>query len=202
MSSSKTAKTTKMSTSSKKVSKSKKTSEPKPKPEIVPEVVDTSGNENNVTEIDQTPDTYVDVHKRVIARQMTLKSLFTEQNADIKTLEKLHKLEVRTNRKKKQRGGNSGVKKSPSGFAKPTEISSELCTFLDVADDQLLARTEVTKRITTYIKENDLQNPENRREIFPDDKLRKLVNMEHDDKLTYFNLQRCIKHHFPKKATA
>tara|TARA_B100001248_G_scaffold262153_1_gene256397 strand:- start:6688 stop:7284 length:597 start_codon:yes stop_codon:yes gene_type:complete len=187
------SKTTKMSTSAKKVSKSKKTSEPKPEP--VSDVI-TSADD---TEVEQSPESYSDVHKRIIARQMTLKSIFTEQNADIKTLEKLHKLEVRSNRKKKQRGGNSGVKKSPSGFAKPTEISPELRTFLKVADDTLLARTEVTKRITTYIKENDLQNPENRREIFPDAKLSKLVNMDQDDKLTYFNLQRCIKHHFPPK---
>lgn len=194
MPSTKTAKTTKMSTSSKKASKSKKTSDPEPVPEVI-----VSSDE---TEVEPTQETYLDVHKRVIARQMTLKSIFTEQNADIKILEKLHKLEVRSNRKKKQRGGNSGVKKSPSGFAKPTEISPELRTFLKVADNTLLARTEVTKRITTYIKDHDLQNPDNRREIFPDDKLRKLVNMEHDDKLTYFNLQRCIKHHFPPKKTA
>ena len=194
MPSTKTVKTTKMSTSSKKASKSKKTSDPEPVPEVI-----VSSDE---TEVEPTQETYLDVHKRVIARQMTLKSIFTEQNADIKILEKLHKLEVRSNRKKKQRGGNSGVKKSPSGFAKPTEISPELRTFLKVADNTLLARTEVTKRITTYIKDHDLQNPDNRREIFPDDKLRKLVNMEHDDKLTYFNLQRCIKHHFPPKKTA
>ena len=115
-----------------------------------------------------------------------------------KQLDKDHKkvckeLEKKT-RKKKQNGG----KKAPSGFAKPSNISDELADFLGVQRGSLVARTEVTKQITQYVKNNELQNPKNRRIILPDNKLQKLLNNQ-DQEVTYFTLQRFIKHHFPKK---
>merc|ERR1712227_324591 len=136
-------------------------------------------------------------HKATVA-------LDKEHTSLLKQLKKAHQIELKSNNKRtKQRGGNSNPNKPPSGFAKPTTISKELCAFLEVDFNTQLARTDVTKRITSYIKEHDLQNPDNRREIRPDAKLKKLINMDHeqDNKLTYFNLQRCIKHHFPKKET-
>ena len=93
----------------------------------------------------------------------------------------------------KQTGGN----KAPSGFAKPAQISKDLAKFLNVKPDTLLARTDVTKRINCYIKEHNLQNPENRRIIKPDKILHKLLNSGTDE-VTYFNLQRYMKVHFPK----
>ena len=148
-------------------------------------------------------DTVQTVIKRMQDRNANINALQKENKNDCKLLEKMYLSEIRVLKKsKRQHGGNnSGKKKAPSGFAKPTKLSQNLCNFLNVPEDTLLARTDVTKRITTYIKECELQNPDNRREIFPDKKLSELVNMENEDdgKLTYFNLQRCIKHHFPKK---
>jgi chromatin remodeling complex protein RSC6 len=102
-------------------------------------------------------------------------------------------LKKRTKRKNKQSGGV----KQLSGFAKPTAISPELAKFLCVNTSDLLARTDVTKRINVYIKEHDLQNPKNRRIIVPDSKLSKLLKNEGNE-VTYFNLQRYMKIHFPK----
>ena len=105
-------------------------------------------------------------------------------------------LSKRTRKKKtSQNGGN----KQPSGFAKPASISKELAKFLGVKSDMLLARTDVTKRINTYIKAHNLQNPENKRIIHPDTKLSKLLNNGKEE-VTYFNLQRYMKVHFPKKS--
>ena len=53
--------------------------------------------------------------------------------------------------------------RKPSGFAKPTYLSPELCTFLNVEKGTELARTEVTKRILQYVKDNNLQNQSNGR---------------------------------------
>ena len=39
-----------------------------------------------------------------------------------------------------------------------------------------MARTEVTKHITEYIRVNNLQNPANKRHILPDPSLKKLLN--------------------------
>ena len=62
-----------------------------------------------------------------------------------------------------------------------------------------MARTEVTKYLTTYIKQHDLQDSANRRKILPDDSLKKLLNVGKEDEVTYFNLQKYMKVHFPKK---
>ena len=53
--------------------------------------------------------------------------------------------------------------RAPSGFAKPTYLSQTLCDFLNVPLGSMMARTEVTKRLTNYIKENNCQNPENKK---------------------------------------
>ena len=63
-----------------------------------------------------------------------------------------------------------------------------------------MSRTMITKMLRNYIKENNLQNPENRREILPDEKLYVIFG---DDSrgvnLNLFNMQKYINHHFIKK---
>jgi upstream activation factor subunit UAF30 len=86
--------------------------------------------------------------------------------------------------------------KKLSGFAKPTRVSPELSKFLGLQDDELIARTEVTKRINAYVKSNNLQNAENKRVIVLDDTLRALINSPEGMELTFFNLQKYIKHHY------
>jgi len=82
------------------------------------------------------------------------------------------------------------------GFLIPTQISEELATFLNIDKDELIARTQVTKLISTYVKEHNLQNPENKREIFMNHELQKLINIPDDVTLSFFNLQKYIKHHY------
>lgn len=89
--------------------------------------------------------------------------------------------------------------KPPSGFAKPGPVSDELRKFLSLSKDELIARTEVTKRITAYCKEKDLQKTEDKRTIHPDDSLKKLLRMKKGDELTFFNLQKYMKVHYPNK---
>lgn len=93
--------------------------------------------------------------------------------------------------KKKKKGGN----REPSGFAKPTLISNELSTFLGKPPKTEMARTEVTKALTEYIKTHNLQDEKDKRTILPDKKLGKLLK-SNDEKLTYFNLQKFLKPHF------
>jgi len=95
-------------------------------------------------------------------------------------------------KKKITRGGNT------SGFLKPVSVSSEMQKFTGWNTDELHSRVDVTKYICDYIKNNDLQNPEDRRQIVPDSKLKKLLNIKGvmKDPLHYYNLQTHIKHHF------
>jgi chromatin remodeling complex protein RSC6 len=65
-----------------------------------------------------------------------------------------------------------------------------------------LARTEVTKFITTYIKQHNLQDSVSKRNINPDAALKSLLAIPDTETLTYFNLQKYMKVHFPKPVVA
>ena len=99
---------------------------------------------------------------------------------------------IKQNKKFKNRGN-----KQPSGFAKPTKISKELCDSLDKPNGTEMARTEVTQQLIQYIKDNNLQNNENRKIIKPDEKLTSLLDIDSKEtELTYFNLQSFMNKHF------
>ena len=83
-----------------------------------------------------------------------------------------------------------------SGFQKPVAISNELADFLGVPHGDLLPRMEVTRRINTYIRENNLQNPDDRRQILPDNALRSILRTGPEISISYFNYQRFLKIHF------
>ena len=83
-------------------------------------------------------------------------------------------------------------------YVKPTYISSRLRTFLQIPSDAELSRSKVTMMVHAYIKEHDLQNPNNRREILADKNLLEILIVEKDIPLTYFNLRRAIEHNFNK----
>ena len=143
--------------------------------------------EQRLDELNTKLQNVISVCKGVISENKQLRKEYSRVNRE---------LAKRTRKKKTSQSGGS---KQPSGFAKPASISKELAKFLGVKADMLLARTDVTKRINTYIKAHNLQNPENKRIIHPDTKLSKLLNNGNEE-VTYFNLQRYMKVHFPKKS--
>jgi chromatin remodeling complex protein RSC6 len=63
--------------------------------------------------------------------------------------------------------GSTGGKK-PNALQKPLQPSKELAA---VVGSGPLSRGEVVSRVWDYIKKNNLQNPENKREILADGKL-------------------------------
>ena len=86
----------------------------------------------------------------------------------------------------------------PTGFVKPSLISDELAMFLGEPLGTEMARYEVSKKMNTYINDNGLKDSENGRKINPDEKLRNLLRLKEEDELTYFNLQKYMRHHFMK----
>ena len=98
---------------------------------------------------------------------------------------------------KKKTKSVSSTPRAPSGFAKPAAISKELAKFIGEKQDVLVARTQVTRYITKYVKDNNLQDPANKRHIIPDAQLKKLLKCTDKDEVTYFNLQRYLKTHYP-----
>ena len=155
---------------------------------------------------------------------------------EMKRLQKDHDflLKEATKKTKKKKLPRDFTKpRRATGFAQPVLVSDELYTFLiktkattkdpkfiptcqqedtnwpriHIIKGMPVSRTDVTSHISKYIKEHNLQNPDERREIVPDLILRKILSDSTEvSKLdltkkvyTYLQLQRYIMHHFPSK---
>jgi len=91
-----------------------------------------------------------------------------------------------------------------SGFKKPVKVSKEMCKFAGWSQSDEKSRVDVTNVICKYIKDHNLQNPEDRRQILVDDTLKKLLKYDpavQKDPLTYFSLQVFMKPLFETPAT-
>ena len=92
-----------------------------------------------------------------------------------------------------------------SGFLKPVPISKEMSKFTGWDIKEPKSRVDVTKFLCNYIRQNNLQNEKDKRQILPDTKLCKLLNYDpktSSQPLTYFHLQSLLKSHFPKQEVA
>ena len=75
----------------------------------------------------------------------------------IRTLEKQVRKEMKSVTKVLKTKDKTKKPKAPSGFAKPTKVTKELCEFMEKPEGTEIARTEVTKSLSQYIKTNNLQ---------------------------------------------
>ena len=135
---------------------------------------------NDVNNISQELDELKNLLKIVKIKVTSLQKGYTK---------KITSLEKKLSKTKQKR-------KNPSGFAKPSEISSQLCSFLDKPPGTKIARTEVTRHLINYIKEHKLQDSKNKRSICPDTKLKKLLDVK--DNITFFSIQGLMNKHFLK----
>lgn len=143
---------------------------------------------------------------RLLARVQSVMTELATLKKELALLDKQIVRDLRASSKKSGKRSTPKGDRQPSGFVKPAKITPELATFLGKAPDTMMARTEVTKEINSYIREHKLQDPTNGRIIVPDAKLNGLLKVSKGDQLTYFNLQRYMKVHFvpsaPTAATA
>jgi len=123
-------------------------------------------------------------------------------NSELKALQKeLSKAQPKSRKKKKEPVDGEDVVKRKNVFDVPVPVGDELCDFLGVEKGQMYSRQFITNSITKYVKDNELQNPENKRYILLDttDAGRKLgALLNPDQPLTFFNMQRYLKPHYPK----
>ena len=163
--------------------------EPTPAPTTT--VVETTEN---------TVENYAAEFTHLLGQLKTLQTTLKELTVYTAKLEKRvakdqRAVQKRVNGKRRRTNPNA----SPSGFSKPGPVSAELAKFLKLGKGELIARTEVTKRINTYCKENGLQGKEDKRVLKPDKTLKTLLRLGPKDELTFFNLQKYMKVHFPNK---
>ena len=75
----------------------------------------------------------------------------------------------------------------------PVPVSAALTEFLGLSAGTLLSRTDMKSGLCNYIREHQLQDPENKSFFVPDAKLKKLYL---PDKYGYFKLYCQLNHHF------
>jgi hypothetical protein len=153
-----------------------------------------------VSETSETASKMVEIYSQINQVTTVLSSL----KNNYKVLEKLVNKELKAAQKSsgKNKKKRDGAARKPSGFNIPTLISDELAAFLGKPSATKLARVDVTNAFNTYIKANSLHDPTNGRYILPDAALTRLLKLTPTDRLSYFNLQAFIKHHFIKEAAA
>jgi chromatin remodeling complex protein RSC6 len=96
-----------------------------------------------------------------------------------------------TTTKTAKAGSNAGesTRKVNPALMKPLQPSKELAA---VVGSEPLPRPEVVKKLWAYIKEHDLQNPSNKREIKSDAKLKAVFGK---DKVTMFEMNKYVAQH-------
>jgi len=152
----------------------------------------------------ETTDTAVssvqDDVKAMLTQANTVRETVGALVAELKRVEKrvarLQKeADKRRRRQKKPVEGEAVVPRKPSFFELPTPLSNELCSFLGRPSGSKESRSNITKAITTYVKEKNLKE---KHTIKPDTKLKALLGVAEGDVLTYFNLQRYLNRHYLK----
>ena len=134
---------------------------------------------------------------KLINQFQDIQSVMKTLHSNLKVLQKEVSKERKESKKKESKIKKKSLKKkSPSGFAKPAPISNNLASFLGLSSGIELARTEVTTKIIAYVKEHGLQNPANKKQIVPDEKLGAILLVPDGEIVTFFNLQTYLKKHF------
>ncbi|CAN1343635.1 Upstream activation factor subunit spp27 [Linum perenne] len=90
-------------------------------------------------------------------------------------------------KEKRQKGGTSGL-------MAPIQLSEPLIKFLGTSENAL-PRSEVVKRMWDYIKQNNLQDPSDKRQVICDEKLKELFDL---DSFTGFTVSKLLSAHFVK----
>jgi chromatin remodeling complex protein RSC6 len=139
--------------------------------------------------------------EQLVTQLNQMKTQITGIQQNIKQLDKNVKKQMKCLKKEVVKTKNKG-NRQPSGFAKPSKVTKELCEFMNKTEGTEIARTEVTRALVAYIKENKLENTTNSKIISPDEKLKTLLELNDSDELTYFTIQKYMNKHFVKNAEA
>jgi chromatin remodeling complex protein RSC6 len=155
--------------------------------ETVPQVetAQTEGSEETkYTSFEEVMKAIAECDKVVVQKQRERAQL-------IKIAQKYHAQVVRQV-KKKSKSDSKSTKRAVSGFNKPAPVPAAFCGYLGLTEGQELPRTAVTALLYQKIKELNLLNPEDKREIQADAALRELFRMEEGEVIKFNNFQKFV----------
>ena len=81
-------------------------------------------------------------------------------------------------------------RKAGGGLARPVTPSSDLA---QIVGKDPLPRSEVVSKVWDHIRKNNLQNPQNKREIVADDKLKPVFGGK--DRVSMFEMNKHLSNH-------
>jgi chromatin remodeling complex protein RSC6 len=87
------------------------------------------------------------------------------------------------------KGTTGGAGAARGGLSRPVTPSADLAA---ITGKDPLPRSQVVSKMWDYIRANKLQNPENKREILADDKLKKVFGT---DKCSMFEMNKHLSRH-------
>ena len=133
----------------------------------------------------------------------TISTLFTEVKRLEKKVQRTVKDAGKRRKNRKAEAGADDAPKRPTAFQIPQNVSDALNKFLGNPPGTQISRAEVTKRVAAYAKEHKLMN---KHAINADAALTLLLNpagnLKEGESLSIFNLQTCLRNHYPKKVVA
>ena len=153
--------------------------------------------ESEIVDNEQTDNEEIDSYKDIIAKidnkNKQIKLLCREIDQFTLALKKTVKLNIK-DASKRRRNNNNGVKKTASGFQAAQKIPKAFTVApWNFDPEEMKPRTELTRTVYKWIKDNNLQDPNDKRRIFPDDHITKLFGLKPDDELHFSNFQTYMK---------
>lgn len=130
--------------------------------------------------------------------RQALRENFAQQKKlmnDLKELMTLHKKEVKMSSKIGNRG-NSG---KHTGINKPVPVPQPLKKLLDI-EEEMLPRSKITNLMYQYFTKNNMYNSKTKKEIIPNDKIKKIFGMRKGDVINFYNIQTWLKKVYDENA--
>jgi len=122
-----------------------------------------------------------------------------ETNNELKAIQTLMVRYAKKHLKESEKTSPEPDGNKEKGFHRPCRISDAMCLFIGKDKGCLSSRVEVNQFINNYIKQNGLSDAENAQCIIPDERLWSILSESaRGNKITYFSIQKYIKHHFLK----
>ena len=126
----------------------------------------------------------------------TLSTDIASLRSEVKNLAKLVR-KIRSHQEDPS-GEKQQARTKNNGFNRKMEITDDLKAFMNLDANGVVSRSDVTRYINKYIKDNDLKHPDNGRVIVMDEKLTKLLSPPDGEQVTFLNMQRYINPHYVK----
>lgn len=160
-------------------------------PQVADAIVEQSAEQDGEHETEESFETFDAVSKAISEVDKQILAL----NRRRVHLSKIgNKLYAKETRQLKKRSKNDGSKpqRAKSGFNKSAKVPDAFCKYLGIEQGSELPRTTVTALLYKHIKDHNMLNANDKREILADAELKTLLCMKDGENLRFENFQHFV----------